>query len=183
MKTYLLYLILVLLPVNIFAQTIAPQDEKLIDNYLREKLTSAKFVVGPVAVSKVFNGNFYIVDPTYNIPDGAVYVAELYFNINEGAIVIYKTLTNDKELPVLLSLVKKGFLLKDESGAKLFEAALNELYPVKESERAGIKHIKKNNQWIFLRAKFFDDQIAVIVTTAPAGTITNMELKLAYKDI
>jgi hypothetical protein len=52
---------------------------------------------------------------------------------------------------------------------------------VKESERAGIKHMKKNNQWVFLRGKFFDDQTAVVATVAANGTITKLQVMLAYK--
>jgi len=162
------------------AQTINPQDEKLIDDYLHKNLTTVKTLVGTAAVSKVFVGTFYLVDPAFNTDEGLSYVMELPMNINAGEIVLYELLSTDKELPALMSLVKKDFLLKDESKAKLFEAALNELFPVKESEMADVKHLKKNNQWIFLRAKFFDDQTAVIVTTEPNGTITKMEVKLGY---
>lgn len=180
MKTLLLYLVLLAIPFRLAAQKIGPQDEKLIDEYLKNNLTSEKFVVGPSAVSKVFTGNFYIVDPGYKTAEGTSYVSEFFFNINSGVLVIYEQLTNDKELLVLLSLVKKEFLLKDETGAKTFEAALNELYPVKDNEKAGIKHLKKNSQWIFFRGKFFDDQKAIIVTPAANGAITKIEFKLAY---
>jgi hypothetical protein len=177
----LLYLFLILVPVNMAAQTINAQDEKLIDDYLRDNLTSEKTVVSGVAIGKVFNGNFYIVDPGYKSPEGTAYVTEFFVNVSGGEMVLFEQLTNDKDLPVLLSLVKKGYLLKDEASAKLFEASLNELYPVKESDRQGIKHIKKNNQWVFLRGKFFDDQTAVIATVAANGTITKLQLLLAYK--
>jgi hypothetical protein len=163
------------------AQTIGVQDEKLMDDYIKKNLTSGKTIVGPMAVSKVFSGTFYIVSPGFTYPDGVSYCSDFCFNISAGVIVLYEQLTNDKELPVLLSLMKKGFLLKDEAGAKLFEAALNELFPVKENEKSGVRNMKKNNQWVFLRSKFFDDQTAVIVTTAANGTITKIEVKLSYK--
>jgi hypothetical protein len=181
MKKLLLYLALLLLPVTMAAQTINAQDEKLIDDYLRDNLTSEKTVVSAVSINKVFSGSFYIVDPGYKSAEGTSYVTEFYININAGKMAIFEQLTNDKELPVLLSLVKKEFLLKDEPSARLFEASLNELYPVKESERAGIKHMKKNNQWVFLRGKFFDDQTAVVATVEANGKITKLQVMLAYK--
>jgi hypothetical protein len=180
MKNYHFCALFLTLPLSITAQTINPQDEKLIDEYLHKNLTAAKSLVGSANASKVFNGTFYLVDPAFNTDEGLSYVMELPMNINAGEIVLYELLSTDKELPALVSLIKKDFLLKDEAKAKLFEAALNDLYPVKESERANIKHLKKNGQWIFLRAKFFDDQTAVIVTTEPSGKITKMEVKLAY---
>jgi hypothetical protein len=86
----------------------------------------------------------------------------------------------DLECPVLMSIIKKDFLLKDENAAKLFEAALNVLYPVDEKEIQNVKHLNKDSQWIFLRGKFFDDFTAFIVTTGSNGVVTNVKLKLAY---
>jgi hypothetical protein len=183
MKTLLLYLVIMLFPVCITAQTIVEQDEKLMDDYIKKNLTSGKTTVDPLAVGKIFSGSFYIVSPGFKQPEGIGYCSDYFFNINAGVLVEYEQLTTDKELPVLLSLVKKGFILKDEAGAKLFEASLNELYPVKDSDKPGVKHMKKNNQWIFLRGKFFDDQTAVIVNTDAKGTITRFELKLSYTGV
>jgi hypothetical protein len=86
----------------------------------------------------------------------------------------------DLECPVLMSMIKKEFLLKDEAAAKLFEASLNVLYPLDEKEMPNVKHMKKGTQWIFIRNKFFDDSTAFIVTVTPAGAVTKIELKLAY---
>ena len=86
----------------------------------------------------------------------------------------------DLECPVLMSLIKKDFFLKDENSAKLFEASLNTLYPVDKKEIPNVKHLKKGSQWIFLRGKFFDDYTAFIVTTGANGAVTKIELKLSY---
>ena len=180
MKTILLYLVLSLFSLSLAAQSVPAQDAKLMDDYIKSHMAPGTTVVSTAAISKVFTGNFYIVSPGFTYPDGVGYCSDFNFNITGSTLVIYEMLSEDKELPVLQKLVKKEFLLKDETGAKLFEAALNELYPVKDSEKPGIKHIKKNNQWIFLRGKFFDDQTAVIVTTDTKGTITKLEVKLAY---
>jgi hypothetical protein len=77
-------------------------------------------------------------------------------------------------------MIKKGFLLKDEAAAKLFEAALNVLYPLDEDKRASIRHMKKDTQWIFIRDKFFDDYTAFIVSVGPNGAISKIEVKLGY---
>jgi hypothetical protein len=79
-----------------------------------------------------------------------------------------------------MSMIRKEFLLKDENTARLFESALNVLYPVDEGEVQNVKHLQKDSQWIFLRGKFFDDFTAFILTTGPNGAVTNIELKLAY---
>jgi hypothetical protein len=41
--------------------------------------------------------------------------------------------------------------------------------------------MKKDSQWIFLREKFFDDYIAFVVTTAPDGKVTKIDLVLGYQ--
>ncbi|MCK7542069.1 MAG: hypothetical protein MZV63_69890 [Marinilabiliales bacterium] len=46
---------------------------------------------------------------------------------------------------------QEGLFLKDENAAKLFEAALNVLYPFEEAEIENVKHLKEIPQWIFLR--------------------------------
>lgn len=180
MKTLLLYVALLIIPVGLASQTVNAQDEKAINDFLKKTLSQDISVVVPDAASKVFSGKFFIVSPKFGFPDGEGYCSDYFFNVNAGIVLVNEKFSTDMELPVLLSLVKKGFLLKDESAAKLFEAALNTLYPVDEKEIAGVRHMKKGNQWIFLRDKFFDDQIGVIATINASGTITKLEVILSY---
>lgn len=181
MKTLLLYLALFLVPVSLTAQTVSSQDEKVINDFLTRTLNQEIEIVAPDAVSKVFVGKFFKVSPGFDFPDGSGYCTDYSFNVNGEVIVVNEKLSTDMDLPQLLSIVKKGFLLKDEASAKLFEAALNTLYPVDEKEMAVVKHMKKGNQWIFLREKFFDDQIGIIATISTNGTITKLQVILGYK--
>jgi len=180
MKNILLYLALLFVPVCLTAQTVSSQDEKAINDFLKKTLSQGIEVVVPDAVSKVFVGKFYIVNPKFDFPDDDGLCQDYSFNVNAGVVVVSEKFSTDMDLPQLFSLVKKGFLLKDEAAAKLFEAALNTLYPVDEDEVAALKHMKKGNQWIFLRDKFFDDRTAVIATVSANGTITKLEVKLGY---
>jgi hypothetical protein len=180
MKTISIYLALLIVPVCLTAQTVSSQDEKVINDFLKKTLNQEIEVVAPDAVSKVFVGKFYKVNPGFDFPDGSGYCTDYSFNVNAGVIVVNEKLSTDMDLPQLLSIVKKGFLLKDEATAKLFEAALNTLYPVDEDEVAALKHMKKGNQWIFLRDKFFDNRTAVIATVSANGTITKLEVILGY---
>ena len=168
-------------PVCLAAQTLNSQEEKLMDDFIRKNLKYEKSLVPVEATGKVFAGNFYIVSAGFSFLDGVSYCSDFFFCVKDGALFTYEQLTTDMELPLLLSLVKKDFLLKDEAGAKLFETALNTLYPVRDSEKGDVKHLKKGNQWIFLRGKFFDDQTAVLVTIDAKGVITKLEIKLSYK--
>jgi hypothetical protein len=181
MKKLLLYLVALLFSLSIAAQEINEQNQKLMDEYLKSKFYSEKEVMGPTALSKVFSGIFYKVQSGFMFVSGTSLGSNVFLNISEGKITEVEELTHDRELPLLLALVKKEFSLKDEPGAVLFEAALNELYPVEEKEKAGIKHMRKNNQWIFIRGKFFDNYTALIVTTGSNGVVTRIEVKLSYE--
>jgi len=180
MKNQFLFLIAVLLPLSLTAQTVDPRSQKLIDDYIKSHLFIEADTFATKAAGKVFTGNFYKVTAGFQEEDGTSSCGNYYFNINEGLMKQYEGLHSDMELPGLFSLLRKDFLLKDESGALLFEAALNELYPVDEDEKATIRHFKKGEQWIFIRNKFFDDYTAIIVTAAAAGAISKIEVKLGY---
>lgn len=175
-------MIMLLSPVCLTAQTTDSQSQKLIETFVKSNIDLQIEPVDPVPLSKVFTGNFYKM--MVGFIEGALGASSCgdhnYVNINGNTVTMAEGVHMDLECPVLLSMIKKDFLLKDENGAKLFEAALNVIYPVEEKEQANIRHIKKGTQWIFLRNKFFDDFTAFIVTTSGAGTITKIELKLGY---
>ena len=180
MKKLLLPFSLILGTLGISNQNVLSQDKKIIEDYLVSKLAYRVNEIDPAAVNKVFMGKFYIVSSGYTDIEGTGYCSNFYFNDNGGKLVEFEQPTADKEFPILLGMVKKDFRLKDEPSAKIYETALNVLFPVKDSEKAGLKHMKKNGQWIFIRGKFFDDYTAFIITTSPVGEITKIEIKLSY---
>lgn len=181
MKILLFFLITFILPLSIAAQTIDPQSEKLMDDLVQKSLFTEKTVIGPEGVSKVFTGKFFHVKAGFNEVNGSSMCGDFNLNINNGKIIIFEQLDTDKELPLLFSLLKKDFLLKDEPAAGLFEAALNELYQLDEKEKTVVKHMKKNNQWIFIRDKFFDNYTAIIATTGTSGAVSKLEVILSYE--
>jgi hypothetical protein len=181
MKKTILYLIVLLFPLNISAQQVDEESGKIIDQHIKSRLDIEKTLIDPQATGKVFVGTFYEVYPGFTFPEGSAGCVGYYLNLDNGKITEMQKLSFDMELTQLLTLLKKEFRLKDEANAVLFEKALNALYPVEEKEVSNVRHLKKSNQWIFLRGKFFDDETAVIVTVNPDGTITKIELILAYQ--
>jgi hypothetical protein len=168
--------------VNLFAQTIAPNDQKLIESFVKSNIDIQLEEVDQITVGKVFSGTFFkLLVGFIETGSGAnTCGSDNYINVNGTAVNMIEPIHMDLICPVLVSLIKNDFLLKDEATAKLFEAALNVLYPVDEDEIQNVKHMYKDSQWIFLRGKFFDDYTAFIVTTGSNGFVTNVELKLAY---
>lgn len=182
MKNTILSLIAFLFTACLSAQTIDSQSQKLIEAFVKSNIDIKTEPIDQAAVSKVFTGIFYKLKVGF-IETGvgaAPCGSNNYININGTTIKMTEGIFMDLECQVLMSLIKKNFLLKDENAAKLFEASLNVIYPVDEKEVPNIKHLKKGSQWIFLRGKFFDDYTAFIVTTGTTGIVTKIDLKLAY---
>lgn len=182
MKKLICSLIALMFIVNLFGQTIAPEDQKLIESFVKSNIDIQLEEVDQITVSKVFSGTFFKILIGFIETGSGVNTcgSDNYINVNGSAVNMIEPIHMDLNCPVLMSLIKKDFLLKDESTAQLFEAALNVLYPVEEDEIQNVKHLHKDSQWIFLRGKFFDDYTAFIVTTGSNGVVTNVELELAY---
>ncbi|MDZ7634606.1 MAG: hypothetical protein U5L72_09305 [Bacteroidales bacterium] len=138
--------------------------------------------VDQITVSKVFAGTFHKINIGFNEPGSGVNScgSDNYINVNGSEVNMIEPVHMDIECPVLMSLIRKDFYLKEENAAKLFEASLNVLYPLEEAEIQDVKHLRRDSQWIFLRGKFFDDFTAFIVTTGPDGAVTKIELELAF---
>jgi len=180
MKNVVLYLIIFLFSCSLNAQEIDAGSAKLIEDHIKSRLNIEKELINPQAVEKVFYGTFYKVGPGFFFPDGYGGCIEYYLNLNDGKVTELQKLGYDMEMKELLALLRKEFRLKDEAGAVIFETALNALFPVDEKDKPDVRHMKKNNQWIFLRGKFFDDDTAVIVSVNPDGTVSKIYLILAY---
>jgi hypothetical protein len=182
MKNLILSLIAFLITASLSAQTVDTQSQNLIETFVKSNIDTKSEPIDPAVVSKVFSGKFFKIKVGF-IETGvgaAPCGSDNYVNINGTTIKMIEGIYMDLEFQVLMSLIKKDFLLKDENAAKLFEASLNVLYTVDEKEVQNIKHFKKGSQWIFLRGKFFDDYTAIIVTTGTNGIVTKIEVKLAY---
>lgn len=165
----------------LFAQTVPANDKALIDKFITSMSFNKIETLTPDALGKVFNGNFYLVNPGFNLASGSMTCSDFHFNAYNNKLTQLEELSEDKTLPVLLSMVKKEFVLKDENAATAFETAINAIYPFEKSDTEQIKHLKKNDKWIFIRGKFFDDLKAMIVSTNNTGKITAIEFKLNYK--
>ncbi len=182
MKNIVTTIIALMITVSLSSQGVDANDSKLIDNFVKSNTRAEISGIDQADVSKVFTGVFYKVLVGYNeTGSGLSYCgSDTYFNVNGTMVVMAESIHTDIECPVLLSLIKKDFLLKDENAAKLFESALNTIYPVGESEMGDVKHLKKDSQWIFVREKFFDDYTVFIVTVGADNAVTKIEAKLGY---
>ena len=182
MKKLFILIIAVMLAANLCAQTVTPENKKLIDTFVKNNVVAAAEDVGTEALSKVFTGRFFRIEVGFiETGSGASPCgSSSYVNIDQSTVKMAETIHTDIECPVLTSMIRKDFLLADENAARLFESCLNTIYPVSDLELPNVRHMKKDAQWIFIRDKFFDDYTAFIVTTGPNGAVTGIEVKLSY---
>jgi hypothetical protein len=82
-----------------------------------------------------------------------------------------------------MTVLKSGLTLKTETDAKIFETALDKVFPVSWSDEDQKKHLKKADKWYFVRGDFFEFYSGYIVTVDPAGKITDVvyEMKATEK--
>lgn len=182
MKTLFTPVLLIMFTISLQAQTIDATSKRVIETFVKNNIDTQIEPIDPAIVSKVFTGKFFKINIGF-IESGAGSSScgdDNYINLNETAVNMIEAIHMDVECPILMSLIKKDFFIKDETAAKLFEASLNILYPVDEKEIQNVRHLKKGSQWIFLRGRFFDDFTAFIVTTGANGMVTKIEAKLAY---
>jgi len=180
MKKTFLFLTAAFVTLCVSAQ-VDDATKKSLDDYVFSKMSIDRNVLEPAILDKVFRGKFYEINLGFSSIDGSVLSGSDYFlNYENGKVTELPSLSHDMELTALFSLLKKDFLIKDEATAAAFEKSLDILFPLRDDEKTNVKHMKKNNQWIFIRGKFIDDNTAVIVTTGPNGSVSKIELKLAY---
>jgi len=182
MKKLICSLIAPMFIVTLFAQTIPPENQILIESFVKSNIDIKLEAFNQNNVSKVFSGTFYKLNiGVIETGSGSNQCgSDNYVNVNGSSVNMIEPIHMDLECPVLMSIIKQDFFLNDEMKAKLFEAALNDLYPVDEKEVKNVKHLRKGSQWIFLRGKFFDDYTAFIVTTGSTGAVIKVELILSY---
>jgi hypothetical protein len=148
MKNLLSPFILLFFCVSIAAQTIDPSSKKLIEDFVKSRVEFRLEDIDQTAISKVFSGKFYKINLFFvETGSGANSCgSDNYINVSGSVISLIEPVHMDLECPVLLSLVRKDFLLTDENSAKLFENALNVLYPEDENEIQNVKHLRKDSQ-------------------------------------
>lgn len=182
MKKLLSSFALLILPLGIFAQQVPAKDKQVIDSYVRSITYTITEMVPMASVNKVFTGNFYNVKPGFTLKSGSMTCSEFHYNLRDGNLVELEELDQDKPLTVLPTLLQKSFLLNNATAAGIFETAINALYPVSDSDKGDLKRLKKGNQWIFIRGKFFEKFKAMIVTVDTKGMINSMEYSLDYEN-
>jgi hypothetical protein len=158
------------------AQEMTEKENALLDNFLKAKVTGEKEKVVSDTLDRVIPGPVYKLKAGFSDPDGTSYCSQYYFVIKDGNLVDFGTSN-------LMPVLKSGLSIKTEADAKVFETALDKVFPVSWSDEDVKKHIKKGNKWYFVRGDFFDFYSGFIITVDPAGKIiaTGYDMKATEK--
>jgi hypothetical protein len=175
-KAIMITTILSLILLNVRAQGLTEQENTLLDTYLKSVVTGEKEKVVSDTLNKVIPGPVYKLNAGFADPDGTSFCTQYYFIIKDG-----KLLRFGKE--ALMSVIKSGFAIKTEADAKVFEAALDQIFPLSWSSEDEKKHFKKSNNWYFVRDDFFEFYSGFEVIVDPSGKITGIryDMKVVAK--
>jgi hypothetical protein len=172
MKKTIIFIILLWFSImTVIAQTKTQKENSIIDELFKSHLVVNKEKIVSDTLEKVFDCSFYKVDAGFDFEGGSLCTNNLFI-IKDGKLLDY-----DDRLDSLFNLLKvlrSDFRIKNETDVKIFETALDKLFPISWPDDEKKEHIKKGNKWYFIRGDFFDSKSGYIVTLDPSMKITNI---------
>lgn len=181
MKNIVTILFSLMFFLNLSAQNIDSLNQKRIELFVKSNIYVEPQQMDNAVTSKVFLGTFFKSKLKVSFtPTESSNSTLTGINVYNDSVYKIESCCSNQDFPILLSLIKKSFLLKDESAAKQFEEAIDILYPIREKEIPYVEHLRKGLQWVFIRGNFFDSLQAFIVTTNAGGEVTKIVYKLPY---
>ena len=160
----------------------AADDTKAVEKEVLNRIKITPKKIESLALQKVFSATFYQVKIAIK-QGGGTSTSTMSLALNQGKFVDLETNGTNQKMPVLLSVVKKDFKLKSESDAKVFQEALDKVYPIRGfGSDKDVKAIKKTDAgWTFIRGKFFKNLSGFIIKTDAAGSIKAIDFSLRIK--
>lgn len=152
--------------------TLRAQDDSLIENLYMSKAVVEKEKITAPEVAKVFSGNFYMINPYFNIgddPSGYTCTKKIMI-IKDGKIIEMASYATNID-----QLLKSTFLLKSDADAIVFEKVIDAIDPLNSWEQDNKEHMKKDNKWYFVRGSGFGYKQAYIVTIDNNSRITGID--------
>jgi hypothetical protein len=173
MKKSIIYIMIFsFLILKISAQEITEKENSMLDNFIKSKIAIEKEKIVSDTMAKVFIGTFFKVDAGFSFSEGGSMCSGSLFVINGGTLVEFESRTDS--MYTLLSLVRSDFYLKSEADVKIFETALDKIFPIGWSNAEDKEHLKIKDKWYFIRGKFFDSKSGYIITLDQNSKISNI---------
>jgi hypothetical protein len=153
-------------------QDLSESDNSFFDDLIKSKIVLEKSKIDSDTLAKVFTGTFYRVNAGFSSVDGVSMCLNYLFVMKDGQLIEFDSRTDS--MITLVSLLRNDFIIKSNSDAKVFETVLNKLYPLSWIDEEYKEIIKKDNNWYFIRGKFFDSKSGYFVTLDKNSKITNI---------
>ncbi len=150
-------------PGNSAPSNITDADIAKIEEYLNQRNTLDREIITSEFLESVFDGLFYQVYSKNKLKHIAVQQHGSYFEL--------------KDYSMLISLIKADFKLTDDKQAKLFQDALNVIFPVDAYNKKNVENYKVENEWVFVRGEAFGNKVGIIAKLNDSGEI----LEIVYK--
>ena len=183
MKKLFYSLLLSCIPLIISAQEIPAADNLLIEKFIQSVTVIEKEKLASDTLQKVFPCALYKVSLWLTVDKDDSFACGSYvIAIKDGKLTELQQPSTNKPLDKMLSILSKTFTVKNEADAKVFEAALDKLYPIlMMSDKEFKEHFKKANKWYFVRGGLFEDRMGFVLTTDQTSKVTSIEFSMEIK--
>jgi hypothetical protein len=175
----LAFLAIVALRQSISTADTAADDEAFINSHLDKLVKVHVTRIDAPAVGKVFGATILKVDMS---PRDSQFSNSILKIARVGDDVVQITEPSEtKDLPEMQKLIKTDFTLKSTDDAKVFQDALDAIYPVDplgfDKEAAAAKKFKQDGkQWTFIRGTTYEKKNkGYVITVDDAGKVTGVK--------
>lgn len=131
--------------------------------------------VSDPAVLKVFATSFYTLNVSIDDGQGGTNQSSVVVARQDDRLVSVSRPGTDGDHPEILQMLRPDFRLKNDSDARVFQAALDAVYPIIGNSDQKAKVFKHAGpQWKFVRGDFFEAKMGFLVTTDKSGAVTSV---------
>jgi hypothetical protein len=170
---------LLLLTLNGHGQEATVEERAFFEKNIARLVKVEPKPISGQALERVFGAKFYTVSVSMGGEQGmkSLVAARVQDELKDVSLPEINA-----DLPALKSLVKPDFKLKGDAAGKVFEEALDLLYPVDvryDEKRKAVRHV--GAEWLFIRGTFIADFKGLVVTTDADGTIRSIKYSREIK--
>jgi len=171
------------IPLIISAQNIPASDNLLIDKFTQSVTIFEKVKIVSDTLQKVFPCTLYKVSVFMTVDkDNSFACGSYILAIKDGKLTELQQPSTNKQLDQMLSIMSKTFTVKNEADARVFETALDKIYPILiGSDNEYKEHFKKANKWYFVRGGFFEERMGFVLTLDQNSKVTSIEFNMEIK--
>ena len=168
-------LVLGMLATRAWGGDLPADDKAFFEKHFSDVVKIDPVRVSDPAVIKVFATPFYTLNVSIDDGQGGTNQSSVVVARQDDRLVSVSRPGTDGDHPEILQMLRPDFRLKNDSDARVFQAALDAVYPIignSDQKAKGFKHA--GPQWKFVRGDFFEAKMGFLVTTDKSGAVTSV---------